>query len=137
MVDGRRGFLRRNLGGVAAFLAGVAGGAGGMHLRKEARRFGPAEVKHSYAQHGEDLILWNLASQFLRSTDYLSRYRGAPPGRQQNTYLFYENATAGAGGADPALWDPSRPRAPATTLRAASASRAKRSRLLLISGDGN
>ena len=107
MADDRRGFLRRNLGGAAAFLAGLAAGAGGMHLRKEASRFRPAEVKHSYAQQGEDLILWNIASQFLRFHPITYLDIGAhQPVANNNTYLFYENGYRGVlVEPNPALWD--------------------------------
>ena len=107
MADERRGFLRKTLGGAAAFLAGLAAGAGGMHLRKEASRFRPAEVKHSYAQQGEDLILWNIASQFLRFHPITYLDIGAhQPVVNNNTYLFYENGYRGVlVEPNPALWD--------------------------------
>jgi FkbM family methyltransferase len=107
MADDRRGFLRRNLGGAAAFLAGLGAGAGGMHLHKEARRFRPGEVKHSYAQQGEDLILWNIASQFLRFHPITYLDVGAhDPVAGNNTYLFYEKGYRGVlVEPNPALWE--------------------------------
>ena len=140
MADDRRGFLRRNLGGAAAFLAGLGTGAGGMHLHKEARRFRPGEVKNSYAQQGEDLILWNIASQFLRFHPITYLDVGAHhPIAGNNTYLFYEKGYRGVlVEPNPALWEVLAATRPGDSLLRAGIGAGGQSEAdyYVISGDG-
>lgn len=111
MTEHRRKFLRAQLGNSALFLAGLASGgaagAGGMHLRNQAVRNQPGQAKHSYAQQGEDLILWNMMSQFLRLHPVTYMDIGAhDPIAGSNTYLFYEKGYRGVlVEPNPALWD--------------------------------
>jgi len=140
MAEDRRSFLRRNLGGAAALLTGVAAGAGGMNLVRGAQSFRPGEAKHSYAQQGEDLILWNIASQFLRFHPVTYLDIGAHhPIAGNNTYLFYEKGYRGVlVEPNPALWDTLAATRPGDTLLRAGIGAGGESQAdyYVISGDG-
>jgi FkbM family methyltransferase len=97
--EGRRSFLRRHLGGGAAFLAGLASGAplgaAALHAHRSAQ---PKAWKprHSYAQQGEDIILWHMVAEVLKRSPITYLDIGAHhPVINNNTYLFYEKGHRG------------------------------------------
>jgi len=112
MADGeRRGFLKKQVGGSAAFLAGLvtggAAGAAGMRAHKDGSRSFAEKAEHSYAQQGEDLVLWNILHHFLGTQSITYLDVGAHhPVESNNTYLFYERGYRGVlVEPNPALWE--------------------------------
>ena len=107
----RRGFLKKQVGGSAAFITGLAtGGAVGaasMRAHQEGSRSFAEKAEHSYAQQGEDLILWNMLHHFLQADPITYLDVGAHhPVESNNTYLFYERGYRGVlVEPNPALWD--------------------------------
>ncbi|MGQ0654900.1 MAG: FkbM family methyltransferase [Betaproteobacteria bacterium] len=95
----RRAFLRGQLGTGAAFLAGLAGGAplgaAALHVHRSARPQ-PWKPRHSYAQQGEDIILWHMLGEVLKRNPVTYLDIGAHhPVVNNNTYLFYEKGHRG------------------------------------------
>jgi FkbM family methyltransferase len=111
----RRDFLKLQIGAGTAFAAGlVAGGAAGAASAtalqpppaKPQQSF-PAGAKHSYAQQGEDLILWNILRDFIKVRPVVYLDVGAhDPVVHSNTYLFYERECRGVlVEPNPSLWE--------------------------------
>lgn len=75
--------------------AGAPLGAAALHLHGRAR---PASWKprHSYAQQGEDIILWHMLAEVLKRSPITYLDIGAHhPVVGNNTYLFYEKGHRG------------------------------------------
>lgn len=95
----RRGFLRTQMGAGAAFLAGLAGGAplgaAALHVHRSTPR-SVWKPRHSYAQQGEDIILWHMVAEVLKRSPITYLDVGAHhPVVSNNTYLFYEKGHRG------------------------------------------
>jgi FkbM family methyltransferase len=109
----RRDFLKLHVGAGTAFAAGVAGGAG-VVTRTDIRRLWevpqpllPPFAGYHYAQHAEDVILWDLVSAWLKLYPATYLDVGAyHPMRSSNTYLFYERNCQGVlVEPNPVLWE--------------------------------
>jgi FkbM family methyltransferase len=108
----RRDFLQTQLGtGVVlgtGLLTGGAVGAAAAVAHARGSRHPYAELRaHSYAQQGEDIVLWNILAQFLalRPITYLD-VGAHHPVQTNNTYLFYERGNSGVlVEPNPTLWD--------------------------------
>jgi FkbM family methyltransferase len=116
----RRKFLSTQLGAGAAFGLGLAAGgaagtaAGASFLARTPIQITTAAARdpleqmrvHSYAQQGEDLVLWNVLNHFLRFQPITYMDVGAHhPVVNNNTYLFYERGHRGVlVEPNPALW---------------------------------
>jgi FkbM family methyltransferase len=109
----RRDFLKLQVGAGTAFAAGVVGGAA-VVTKTDIRRFWevrppllPPFAGYHYAQHAEDIVLWDLLFAWLgvhRAT-YLD-VGAYHPVRSSNTYLFYERDCQGVlVEPNPALWE--------------------------------
>ena len=91
----RRGFLGK--GALAAGAAGAAvGAAGTAAFGRKLMQPPPLRGKVSYAQQGEDLVLWQMARTVLRIERPTYLDIGAHhPITGSNTYLFYERGSRG------------------------------------------
>lgn len=111
----RRGFLKKNGGSflLGAAVGAVAGAAGGAALRGRpappapppAARRQPGNI--SYAQQGEDLVLWQIAYHALgvKAPTYLD-IGAYDPVIASNTYVFYLQGLRGVlVEPNPAQWD--------------------------------
>ena len=109
----RRDFLKLHVGAGTAFAAGVVGGAA-VVTKTDIRRFWevpqpllPLHAGYHYAQHAEDVILWDLIFAWLKiyPASYLD-VGAYHPVRSSNTYLFYEQNCQGVlVEPNPALWE--------------------------------
>jgi len=109
----RRDFLKLQVGASTAFAAGVVGGAA-VVTKTDIRRYWdppqpllPPFAGYHYAQHAEDVILWDLIFAWLKiyPASYLD-VGAYHPVRSSNTYLFYERNCQGVlVEPNPALWD--------------------------------
>lgn len=95
----RRNFLRGGVSGAFALgaAAGAAGGAAGtVALAPKFLRPAPLPGKLSYAESGEDLVLWQIAAGVLRIEHPTYMDIGAHnPVINNNTYYFYERGARG------------------------------------------
>ena len=95
----RRNFLQGGVSG--AFWLGAAGGAaagatGTVALAPKFLRPAPLPGKLSYAESGEDLVLWQIASGVLRIENPTYMDIGAHhPVINNNTFFFYERGSRG------------------------------------------
>jgi FkbM family methyltransferase len=109
----RRDFLKLHVGAGTAFAAGVVGGAvvatKGDIVRawRAPQPLLPPFAGYHYAQHAEDVILWDLVSAWLKINPATYLDVGAyHPVRSSNTYLFYERNCQGVlVEPNPALWE--------------------------------
>jgi FkbM family methyltransferase len=97
--ENRRNFLRAQLGSGVAFFGGLAigapAGAAALHLQRNSRAQ-TWKPRHSYAQQGEDLILWHMIADVLKRAPITYLDIGAHhPVVNSNTYLFYEKGHRG------------------------------------------
>lgn len=140
---GRRGFLRGQLGAGTAFVAGLAAGAplgaGALHLGRRAKP-GKWKPRHSYAQQGEDLVLWHMVAEVLKRNPASYLDVGAHhPVVSNNTYLFYERGYRGVlVEPNPALHDALAAERPQDTLLRAGIGTGGETEAdyYIISGDG-
>jgi FkbM family methyltransferase len=111
--DKRRDFLKLHVGAGTAFAAGlVGGGAVGVatdirYLWQVQEPLLPPGSQYFYAQHAEDVILWNILFGVLNRypTTYLD-VGAYHPVRSSNTYLFYERNCQGVlVEPNPDLWE--------------------------------
>lgn len=109
----RRDFLKLHVGAGTAFAAGVVGGAA-VVTKTDIRRFWevpqpllPPYARYYYAQHAEDVILWDLFFAWLKRYPVTYLDVGAyHPVQSSNTYLFYERDCQGVlVEPNPALWE--------------------------------
>jgi FkbM family methyltransferase len=109
----RRDFLKLQVGAGTAFAAGVVGGAAlatkGDVLRawRAPQPLLPPFAGYHYAQHAEDILLWDIVSAWLKRNPATYLDVGAyHPVRSSNTYYFYERNCQGVlVEPNPALWD--------------------------------
>jgi FkbM family methyltransferase len=109
----RRDFLKLQVGAGTAFAAGLVGGGAIVsktsirYLWEEQEPLLPRWAQYSFAQQGEDLVLWNILVDALKlhQPSYLD-VGAYHPVRSNNTYLFYERNCQGVlVEPNPDLWE--------------------------------